>query len=273
MATRPLGPSGDRDDPTVNGGERIVGYGSATVRGRAWFLGQLFVTPAEQGRGIGRSLLERTLDRLPPPDEPSRAAEWSFATATDAVQPISNALYARHGIVPRVPILELTGSLERADELLPLPDGVRASAFSDLGLGIGAGTAGDLGRAVASIDRQVLGFEHPQDHGFLERERRVGFLYRHADGAPLGYGYASAVGRIGPVAALDPALLAPIVGHLLTAVRPNGASTAWVAGSAGEVVSMLLQAGLRLEGFPALLCWTRPAVDLTRYVPMTLALL
>jgi hypothetical protein len=272
VATRPLGQSGDRDDPTVSGSERIVGYGSATVRGRTWFLGQLFVTPAEQGRGIGRSLLERTLDGLPRPDEPTRAAAWSFATATDAAQPISNALYARLGIVPRVPILELTGSLERARELPPLPDGVRASAFSDLGLGIGAGTAGDLGRAVASIDRQVLGFEHPQDHGFLERERRVGFLYRHA-GGPLGYGYTSAVGRIGPVAALDPSLLAPIVGHLLTAVRPNGASTAWVAGSAGEVVSMLLRAGLRLEGFPALLCFTRPAVDLTRYVPMTLALL
>ena len=270
------GASGAGDDPTVVGGERIVGYGSATVRGRSWFLGQLFVTPAEQGRGIGRSLLDRTLDGLPRPDQADRSGgveSWSFATATDSVQPISNALYAGLGIVPRVPVLELTGTVERAGELPRLPAGTRAVAFADLGHGIGAGTAGELGRAVAALDRAVLGFEHPQDHGYLEREHRLGFLYRGVNGAPLGYGYTSPVGRVGPVAALEADLLAPIVGHLLTTVRPNGASTAWVPGSAGAVVSAMLRAGLRLEGFPALLCWSRPAVDVTRYLPITLALL
>jgi hypothetical protein len=35
----------------------------------------------------------------------------------------------------------------------------------------------------------------------------------------------------------------------------------------------LLRAGLRIEGFPALVCWTRPFADFERYLPASLALL
>jgi hypothetical protein len=36
---------------------------------------------------------------------------------------------------------------------------------------------------------------------------------------------------------------------------------------------VLLEAGLRLEDFPALVCWDRPFADFERYVPITLAVL
>jgi hypothetical protein len=35
----------------------------------------------------------------------------------------------------------------------------------------------------------------------------------------------------------------------------------------------LLRAGLRLEGFPVLLCWTRPFADFSRYLPISPGLL
>jgi hypothetical protein len=38
------------------------------------------------------------------------------------------------------------------------------------------------------------------------------------------------------------------------------------------VVASLLRAGLRLESFPALLCWTEPLAPFDRYLPITLAL-
>jgi hypothetical protein len=34
-----------------------------------------------------------------------------------------------------------------------------------------------------------------------------------------------------------------------------------------------LRAGLRIEGFPALLCWSRPFGGFERYLPASLALL
>jgi hypothetical protein len=38
-------------------------------------------------------------------------------------------------------------------------------------------------------------------------------------------------------------------------------------------VTALLEAGLRLEGFPVLLCWDRPFADLARYLPISPGLL
>jgi hypothetical protein len=106
----------------------------------------------------------------------------------------------------------------------------------------------------------------------MRRDGRLGWLYRDGDGRAVGYGYVARVGRVGPVATLEPGLLAPVVGHLLGAHVPAGASSLWVPGDAGDLVAALLRAGFRLESFPALFCWDRPIADFERYLPITLAL-
>ena len=40
---------------------QIRGMVSALVRGRVWYLSMFFVLPSDQGRGVGRALLERAL--------------------------------------------------------------------------------------------------------------------------------------------------------------------------------------------------------------------
>jgi hypothetical protein len=75
------------------------------------------------------------------------------------------------------------------------------------------------------------------------------------------------------VAVEDESLFPGVLGHLLGAVTPAGAVSAWVPGAAGRAVIALLEAGLRMEDFPALLCWDRPFADLSRYVPISLAVL
>jgi hypothetical protein len=127
--------------------------------------------------------------------------------------------------------------------------------------------------AIGAVDRELLGYEHPQDHRYLRTDGRLGFLYRGPDGEPVGYGYTSPVGRVGPVAARDEALLAPVVGHLLTALEPRGASSLWIPGAADHTFRVLLEAGVRIEGFPALLCWDRPFASFERYLPISLALI
>ena len=54
------------------------------------------------------------------------------ATATDSAQPISNALYASYGLVPRMPFLNLIGLPERPEAFEPLPSGVVAIPFDEL---------------------------------------------------------------------------------------------------------------------------------------------
>lgn len=241
----------------------IVAFVSALRREHVWFLSMLFVQPGHQERGLGRRLLAQVL---------AGTDSATHATCTDSVQPISNALYSRFGMMPRLPVLELVGRPER---LVPgLPDGVRAVPFDLLRAGPtdGAGPR-RLAAALERLDRSTLGYAHPQDHAYLTAQGRLGYLYEGGGGSVVGYGYASQVGRLGPIAVEDPVLMGPVVGHLLGSVRPAGAFSAWVPGSASGAVAALLEAGLQLEDFPALVCWDRPFADFERYVPITLAVL
>lgn len=240
-------------------GDAVVAFGAAVRRDSLWFLSMLFVEPVEQGAGLGRALLKRIL-----PADPDAV----LATATDTQQPISNALYAAYGMVPRMPLLGFVGRPTDAEAFGTLPAGIIAVPFDEL-----AGQAhGELAAAVDTVDREVAGFAHPEDHRFLRLEGRRGFLLRNGERV-LGYGYAGESGRVGPVAVLDEALLAPALGHVLRAVEPRGASALWVPGLADRAVIALLRAGFRLDGFPVLLCWSRPFADFRRYVPISPGLL
>jgi GNAT superfamily N-acetyltransferase len=248
-----------------HGRERIVAFAAALMRERLWFLSMLFVRPGLQGAGLGRALLAR----VAPAD-----GEASFrATATDSAQPISNALYASAGMVPRIPLLNLIGLPQHPDAFGSLPSGVVPTAFMDLVDGAGGEGHRRLATAIDALDREVLGVAHPADHRFLRQESRTGWLYHGPDGSAVGYGYATEAGRIGPVAVRDPALLAPILGHLSNAVTPRGAFALWLPGTADRAVVPALQAGFRLDQFPVLLCWDQPFADLTRYLPISPGLL
>jgi hypothetical protein len=150
-----------------------------------------------------------------------------------------------------------------------LPSGILPVAFDRLA----DGDDQQLMDAVGTLDRRTLSVSHPVDHRWLRREGRRGFLYHGPDGEPIAYGYAAEAGRVGPVASLDPDLIAPILGHLTTEVVPRGAFAMWLPGTAGGAIVGALQAGFRLEPFPVLLCWDRPFADLSRYLPISPGLL
>ena len=98
----------------------------------------------------------------------------------------------------------------------------------------------------------MIGGAHPADHGFLRRDGRVGFLLRdRGTGAALGYVYGSGIGRMGPLLALDPALHPTLVGVAVRETPALGPVALWVPGTA-DVTRALLDAGLRLDGFPGL---------------------
>jgi hypothetical protein len=209
------------------------------------------------------------LEAILPPESDLRKGELALGTATDSVQPVSNALYVRYGMAPRVPIFNVVGRPRRLDGFPPMSPGITI-----------AETVWTEQRAVANeapgidaIDVAVMDHPHPADHAFLRAEGRRRFVARSADGTVEGYGYIAPSGRFGPIAAREASLLAPIAGHLLGNVNPPGAYATWVPGTADELFRSLLRAGLRIEAFPALLLWDRPIGDFSRYVPINLALL
>jgi L-amino acid N-acyltransferase YncA len=245
---------------------RVIAFAAAIRRDRLWFLSMCFVRPKEQARGIGRLMLATI---LPPAD-----ADAVLATAIDSAQPISSGLYSRFGIVPRLPLMSMSGYVANPDALPDLPRGTVAVPFETIASGPPGGPGHtELTNAVNALDRELLGFEHPQDHRFLRTEGRHGYLYRDAIGHTVGYGYAWETGRIGPLAVRDETLVAAALAHLLRVVPSRGAQAAWVPGAAGSAVELLLRAGFRFEDFPILLSWSRPFADFGRYLPISPGLL
>lgn len=246
-------------------GERVIGFAAATVREHLWYLSMLFVLPEYQGAGLGRQLL----DRVAPSD-----GAMIRAVAADSAQPISNAMYAGVGMVPRMPLFSLTGLPRRPEAFGELPSGVTPIAFDEIVAGPPGGQGHQmLVEAIDAIDRELLGVAHPADHRFLRTEARRGWLYRGSDGTPVGYGYAGEAGRVGPVAVRDEALLGPVLGHLTAVVVPRGAFAMWVGGAADRAVVAALQAGFRMDQFPVLLCWDRPFATFSHYLPISPGLL
>src|SRR5256885_4492357 len=81
---------------------QIRGMVSALVRGRVWYLSMFFVLPGDQGRGLGRALLERALAY-----GEARGAEIRCTLAT--LDPRAQARYVMAGMAPRWPIYRLDG--------------------------------------------------------------------------------------------------------------------------------------------------------------------
>ena len=226
-------------------GHRVVGFGQAIGYRRSAFLSFLFVLPGQQAKGIGRALLERAM-----------AGAEHRAVCILAIQPISAALYAQYGMVPRVPIYTFTG---RAAADLPALRGgldVRPLPYRD---------------GVELLDRAVTRVRRPFDHDWWQAAARQPYgLYQGP--TLVGYGYVQPSGRLGPVVVSDAADLAPFVGRLMTQLPQVPAWTMNVPGSAGATFVSLLRAGLRLDGPPAIYCATRQTIDHRRYLPSSFAL-
>jgi hypothetical protein len=263
----------------------VIGFTSASVREGLWFLAMLFVDPSVQAKGIGQALMDRAQagrdvdpggPAVPGPDEPLDSGIHTWGMCTDAVQPISNGLYARRGMVPRIPIWRLFGEVRRWSAVPQLPASLEAVAFETI-----AGTEPDGERRLQGLlddlDREVIGAAHPTDHAYLRRDGRVGFLIRERGsglpgaGRAIGYVYGSGIGRMGPLLALDPALHPHLVGVAVRETPALGPVALWVPGTADGATRALLDAGLRLDGFPGLVCWSRADHPFDRYLPISLA--
>ena len=249
------------------GGRRIVAFGNAYRRERFWYLAFLFVRPEAQRAGLGRSILR---ELLPAAGAEARADGGIFrATCVEAFQPVSTALYARHGLLPRGPLFSLTGR-PRPGSLPALEPGLDAVDFETLAVG----EAGHrwLLETVERLDREVLGFARPTEHRLWRREGRRGWLFQAADG-PVGYGYVRPSGKLGPLLLCHPALAPGVLGHLFRALIPPDSWQLLIPGDFGPALVAALAAGLRIDGPPGIVCGSSPLPGLDRYVPSSFGLL
>ena len=143
------------------------------------------VRPA-RGPGAPASAARCSRRSLPP-----TASAIVRATATDSAQPISNALYARYGIVPRMPLLNLIGAARAARGVRAAAVGHRAGPVRRRSRAAAAVTATRAGRRRRRARSRAARRRPPGRPSVPARGGPRGWLYRGPTAPRSGYGYAA----------------------------------------------------------------------------------
>lgn len=244
-----------RDDPDglwiAEDEQGLAGSVFSWVSGDLWFLAELFVAPDRQGAGIGNRLLARALEHA----EKSRASKRALITF--AFNTVSQGLYMRHGLFPRLPLFFVSAARS---------DFVATTAAARLKTSpLATAHLADLVR----LDGQAIGVDREKHHRFLLSDSGMsGFLLSAENGDVAGYAYVSAGGHIGPVAVSQPALLGPALETAIGLAMGGGAAqvSALLPGSSDAALTVALQHGMRIA-FPMVLACTSGFGDWRQYLP------
>jgi ribosomal protein S18 acetylase RimI-like enzyme len=197
---------------------QMVGFGCATVRGDLWYLAALHVLPRWQRHGIGGNLLRRCLA--------AGGAATRRVLISDSLNPASNGLYARHGLVQRHALIELTGC-GRGDPVgEPIPLDTEPIPWPE----------------IDRLDRGALGCTRRVDHELWLTSNGQTLKVLRRGGEIIAYGYVSADG-IGPAAGEDAAALAQFVSAAAAEADPSDRLAIKLPGNAAPAIGALLDLG------------------------------
>jgi len=219
---------------------QLVGFGIATLRDRLWYLAALHVRPGWQGRGIGRDLLRRCQESIAVRPEIVRIV------ISDSLNPHSNLLYARAGMMQSEALIVLSGPTYAADSRLTV-------------------ARIDCADSMTEFDLAALGTTRGQDHAFwLEQPSQSLLTMTNAD-AVVGYAYAGAAG-VGPAVGRDEATLATVIDAAIGWLHAGGQVNASLKlpGSARASLALLLSRGFRYDHM-LLIGNSAPMPNLDRY--------
>lgn len=229
----------------------IAGFAFSWVCGAFWFLAELFVSPTQQGSGIGDALLRRTFDHA------SGAGVQNKALITFAFNTVSQGLYIRRGLYPRLPIYFYkadAGAIRRCGG-----ESLRHGEISD----------SDSDRAqLARFDAHALGFSRDKHHRFLRGDAGTRGVFLYAGRDCVGYAYVNSGGHVGPLAVSDPGLMGAALATALKLAAEGGASeiSAFLPGTTEAALETAAAHGMRIT-LPMVLLSAREFGDFSRYLP------
>ncbi len=244
-----------KDDPdglwVAEADGEIAGFALSWVCGDLWFLAELFVAPGHQGRGVGNALLARTFEHA------GKAGATNRSLLTFAFNVVSQGLYIRHGLFPRLPVYMFSGARDALRTHLQ-GDKLRSTPIEP--------TASHL-ETLARLDVSTLGVSREKHHGFLLGDDAMKGFFLHDGGDCIGYAYVSATGHVGPLGVAQASRMGSAFRTALDLAAASGAAqvSAFLPG-VSEAVGIAVAHGMRIT-FPMVLLSTRDFGDWTRYLP------
>ena len=136
-----------------------AGFGGVVLRSGVTRLADLFIDPAHQGRGVGKSILREVL------------GDASVLTTSASNDPRALPLYARAGMQPLWPYHFMLGDPRKVPK--PATVTVERAERSEL----------------VDIDREATGFDRAIDHEYYEVGCRAQPLRVVSDGRAIGFAY------------------------------------------------------------------------------------
>jgi ribosomal protein S18 acetylase RimI-like enzyme len=230
----------------------IVGMAVSWLRGSFWFLGWLFILPTCQEGGIGRKLLDKTLELG------SQVNVTNRALITIPFNRVSTALYMRYGMYPREPIYRMVGDGAAARSAHK-----ETESFSYEKLPPAAASI----RQLCSIDEPVLGIRLERHHEyFLNAHGGTCYLFRREKN-PEGYAYVWSNGHVGPLAVVSSNSLRGVMNIALGLAAAQGTPqvSVMIPGSNDQAVALALYHKLRIA-IPFLLMSSQPFGNWDKYL-------
>jgi ribosomal protein S18 acetylase RimI-like enzyme len=241
-----------QDDPdglwVAEADDALAGFGFSWVSGGLWFLAELFVSPAHQGCGIGDALLRRTFEHA------EKSGARHRALITFAFNTVSQGLYIRHGLFPRLPLYLFQMAREACRHGPEL-------RYTDIE------PERDL-KKLTQLDLDTLGISRDKHHRFLQGQTAIRGVLFHSGSDCVGYAYVSANGPIGPLSVARQDMMGPALRTALALAADTGAPqlSAFIPGAATGAVSAAVALGMRIT-LPMVLVSARDFGDWTRYLP------
>src|SRR5438132_9303054 len=240
----------------AEGDHRIVGYSFSFLRGSLWFLADLFVLPAYQGRGIGKTLIQKTLGSW----RGRRIANRTLITP--AFNRSSVSLYMRFGMLPRQPLYFAMSPRESVAKT------------------IGTGGAGEkleveereeiepIFSRLSQIHKVSLGFPPGWHNEFFSEVQRARCLLFRRDNRLEGYAFFRRNGRVGPLVVRSASSFRRALEATLKHAAEQQQSkelTIVFAGTNEEAVLASIRHGFRIK-YPLLFLSSKPMGDWDNYL-------
>ncbi len=244
------------DDPrglwiAENDGE-IVGSAFSWVCGDLWFLAELFIAPHMQGSGIGSELLKRTLQHA------DQTAAKTKALITFTFNTVSQGLYVRHGMFPRLPVYMFSTDRDRIVSRRP-PTALKCRQAET--------SSSDLS-TLAAIDLSVLGVSREKHHKYLLDDSAMKGVLLYKGDDCIGYTYIASTGHIGPLGlrSRDDMEDAFCTSLNIAAEAQSNQISAFLPGSSEAALRVAADYRMRIV-FPMVLVSNRDFGDWSRYLP------